>query len=485
MVINRHHRSQIGGDRHRRRWPRISREHQRRHRYRRRHGAGLPPWCAPLRDMEFVQYPAPGLLLPRLVEAEGGFLLNKDGYRYLQDYGLGPAEPTPRNKAMELVRAHRLNQAFWLTNSKKIAPSRGPAWSVVHLDLRHMGEKKLRERLPQIYEWPTSPRCGPRQDADSGAPRGAHDGRHLGHGHCAAPLKRGRSLPVNSSVESMAPTVWGPIHWLNRVFGKVAGEGAATYARSVAAVPSAKLGSQAKAAQQRALALVQKNDGKERISKLRREMAETMERGCGIFRMADEMQRTVDHLAELRERYQQVKLDDHSSVFNTEWLLAIELGYQLEVAQAMAVSALNRRESRGAHQRLDEFKTRDDVNYLKHTLATYAGADAPTISYADVQITHSQPAERAYGAAGEKADAAAKARRAAGSQDMSGQSRVIRIEVLRYRPEQEQAPVVEAFDVPFTEDMSVLRACNTSRTSWTVRCPIAGPAAWPSAAAAA
>ncbi|MCB1613988.1 MAG: succinate dehydrogenase/fumarate reductase flavoprotein subunit, partial [Xanthomonadales bacterium] len=186
------------------------------------------------------------------------------------------------------------------------------------------------------------------------------------------------------------------------------GEGAARHARNSKPLASAALAMQAAAAEQRARALVQGEQGSERISVLRREMAETMERGCGIYRTAEEMQRTAEHLVQLRERYRKVRVDDRSSVFNTEWLLAIELGYQLEVAQAMAVSALNRRESRGAHQRLDEFRQRDDVNYLKHSLATYAGADVPTVSYGEVKITHSQPAVRAYGAAGEKAEAAAK-----------------------------------------------------------------------------
>ena len=110
----------------------------------------------PLRDMEFVQYhptcmPGTGLLFTEACRGEGGFLVNKDGYRYLQDYGLGPAEPSPRNKAMELGPRDRLSQAFWHEKKKGRAID-GPHGAVVHLDLRHLGEKKLRERLPQIYE---------------------------------------------------------------------------------------------------------------------------------------------------------------------------------------------------------------------------------------------------------------------------------------------------------------------------------------------
>ena len=102
----------------------------------------------PLRDMEFVQYhptcmPGTGLLFTEACRGEGGFLLNRDGYRYLQDYGLGPAEPTPRNKAMELGPRDRLSQAFWHEKQKgRTIP--GPHGDVVHLDLRHLGEKRLR-----------------------------------------------------------------------------------------------------------------------------------------------------------------------------------------------------------------------------------------------------------------------------------------------------------------------------------------------------
>ncbi|UGA40794.1 hypothetical protein JOS77_21825 [Chromobacterium haemolyticum] len=120
------------------------------------------------------------------------------------------------------------------------------------------------------------------------------------------------------------------------------------------------------------------------------------------------MQATCDKLAELKQRFRNVHVEDKSSVWNSDWLLAIELGYQLDVAEAMAHSALQRRESRGAHQRLDGCEQRDDLNFLKHSLAVYQGADAPRIDYGAVKITKSQPAVRAYGAAGLAAEAAAK-----------------------------------------------------------------------------
>ena len=192
------------------------------------------------------------------------------------------------------------------------------------------------------------------------------------------------------------------------VFGRIAGEQAAQFARqnSQPAAPTARIQEQARASQAQAQALRSRTTGSgERIATLRREMAQSMEDGCGIYRTEVTLQQTCDKLAELRQRYKNVKLDDHSQGWNTEWLLAIELGYLLDVAEAMAHSALNRRESRGSHQRLDGFTERDDVNFLQHSLAYYQGDGPPRIAYGPVKITSSQPGTRAYGAAGEKADA--------------------------------------------------------------------------------
>ncbi len=367
----------------------------------------------PLRDMEFVQYhptcmPGTGLLFTEACRGEGGFLLNKDGYRYLQDYGLGPAEPTPRNKAMELGPRDRLSQAFW-HEQQKGRTIEGVHGSVVHMDLRHLGEKKLRERLPQIYELAEQfLGVDPAHTPIPVRPAVHYTmGGILVDGNCASPMPGLYAAGECSSVG---------IHGANRlgsnslaelcVFGKVAGEEAAKFAKNAKPGDTGTLLALAGGAQQRAVSIVRKMPGKERISTLRREMAESMERGCGIYRTGDEMQRTCDKIAELRQRFKNINVEDKSHVFNTEWLLAIELGYQLDVAQAMAVSALHRRESRGAHQRLDGFTERDDANFLKHSLVTYSGEDSPDIHYGDVKITHSPPGVRAYGAAGEKADAA-------------------------------------------------------------------------------
>jgi fumarate reductase flavoprotein subunit len=375
-----------------------------------RHGVAL-------RDMEFVQYhptcmPGTGLLFTEACRGEGGFLLNKKGERYLQDYGLGPATPEPRNKAMELGPRDRLSQAFWHEKQKGNAISSRHG-EVVHLDLRHLGEKKLRERLPQIYELAVEYLgVDPAKEPIPVLPA-----VHYTMGGIVADGNTASTLPGLYSVGECSSV---GIHGANRlgsnslteliVFGKIAGEQAARFARQNGqdATPSARILEQARSAQARAEALrlgSASAGGGERIATLRREMAQSMEDGCGIYRTAATLQQTCDKLAELRQRYQRVKLDDHSQGWNTEWLLAIELGFLLDVAEAMAHSALNRQESRGSHQRLDGFTERDDAQFLQHSLAFYQGDGPPRMAYGPVKITSSQPGTRAYGAAGEKADA--------------------------------------------------------------------------------
>jgi fumarate reductase flavoprotein subunit len=365
----------------------------------------------PLRDMEFMQYhptcmPGTGLLFTEACRGEGGFMLNKDGYRYLQDYGLGPPDPSPRNKAMELGPRDRLSQAFW-HEQKKGRTIDGPHGQVVHLDMRHLGEKKLHERLPLICELAEEFLGIDPVHAPVPVLPAVHYtmGGILAYGNTASSLPGLYSVGECSSVG---------IHGANRlgsnslteiiVFGKVAGVEAAKFAKSVAARNPAALEKQAEAVQARALGIVNKSGGTERVAVLRTEMAKSMESGCGIYRLGTTMQATCDKIDELRVRYKNLKLDDRSKAWNTEWLLAIELGYLLEVAQVIVYSALNRKESRGSHQRLDGFENRDDVNYLKHTLAYYTGDGAPRIEYGDVKITKSKPGTRAYGAAGEKAE---------------------------------------------------------------------------------
>ena len=368
----------------------------------------------PLRDMEFVQYhptglPGSGILMTEGCRGEGGILVNKDGYRYLQDYGMGPETPLgePKNKYMELGPRDKVSQAFWheWRAGRTVETPRG---DVVYLDLRHLGEKKLRERLPIICERAKAyVGVDPITDPIPVRPTAHYTmGGIETDGQCETRIKGLFAVGECSSVG---------LHGANRlgsnslaelvVFGRMAGEQAALRAAQVTDFGNAAaLDAQVQDIENRLSALMQQ-EGDESWAAIRDEMGLAMEEGCGIYRTTELMQKTIDKLAELKERFKRVKINDTSSVFNTDLLYTIELGHGLEVAECMAHSAFNRRESRGAHQRLDEGCTeRDDVNFLKHTLAFYQPDSAPRLEYGDVKITTLPPAKRVYGSAGETQD---------------------------------------------------------------------------------
>jgi fumarate reductase flavoprotein subunit len=358
----------------------------------------------PLKDMEFVQYhptglPGTGILLTEGCRGEGGILVNKDGYRYLQDYNLGPPDPWPRKKAMELGPRDRLSQAFWHEQQKgRTVTTR---WGeVVHLDMRHLGEKKINERLPLVRELATSyvgadpvhelvpvrpvvhyMMGGIHTNIDAATPM---PGLYAA-GECACVSINGANrLGSNSLTELL-------------VFGGRAGRHAAEFARSGAGLVAEDQALQlAGLARQRVTDLFLRADGSETVAGLRKEMNTTMENGAGIYRREDSMQETCVKLAELRERYTKVHLEDKSNVFNTHLLYTLELGSMLEAAHAIAHSALLRKESRGSHQRMD-YPARDDQQFLKHSLAYYTGEGEPRIEYLDVVITRLPPGERVYG----------------------------------------------------------------------------------------
>jgi len=362
----------------------------------------------PLKDMEFVQYhptglPGTGILITEGSRGEGGVLINKDGYRYLQDYDLGPPDPWPRKKAMELGPRDRLSQAFWHEQKKgrTISTDYG---DVVHLDLRHLGEAKIVERLPMVRELsqsyigvdpvyepiPVRPVVhytmgGIDTDIDAAT---AVDGL-FGAGECACVSINGANrLGSNSLTELL-------------VFGARAGRRAADFAIDGGVGPAdSEVQSAAKAMEDRVLELFRRSGGAESVAGLRRDMNEAMEAGAGIYRSEDSLQACTSNMMEIRERYENVVLTDKSNVFNTDLVEALELGSMIDVAIAMASSALQRRESRGSHQRLD-YPDRDDAKFLSHSLARYSGTGLPGIDYCDVTITRSQPAERVYGGAQE------------------------------------------------------------------------------------
>jgi len=359
---------------------------------------------APLKDMEFVQYhptglPNTGSLLTEACRGEGGILTNKHGRRYLQDYGMGPETPVgePQLKTMELGPRDRLSQAYWheLQKGNTVSTQWGEC---VLLDMRHLGAKKIRERLPLVQELalsylgvdivrdpvPIRPVVhymmgGISTDTTAATPLPGL----FAAGECACVSLNGANrLGSNSLVELL-------------VFGRRAALSAIEHIESQPAASPAALGAAAADSAARVEALYRRHDATESVSGIRREMMDTMEKNVGIYRDEAGLQEGVAKIHELRERYERVRLTDHSRVFNTDLFQILELGSMLDCAEAVTVGALARRESRGAHQRLD-FTERDDRNFLRHTMVYRQNADLPRVDYLDVVITRSPPGVRDY-----------------------------------------------------------------------------------------
>jgi fumarate reductase flavoprotein subunit len=363
----------------------------------------------PLKDMEFVQYhptglPGTGILITEAARSEGGILINKDGYRYLQDYGLGkPLDITdprhPQKRTMELGPRDKLSQIF-VKEQEKGRTIPGPYGDVVHLDVRHLGEKKIDKKIPFVRELaknyagidpvyepiPVRPVVhymmgGIHTNLEAATPLPGL----FAAGECACVSINGANrLGSNSLTELL-------------VFGARAGRSAVAFAREHPQCDTRALEAQAKDEQERIRKnFIAKLDGRERVARLRAEMTSTMESGAGIFRTESSLKETCPKIAELKERLSHIILDDHSLTFNTELTAALELEFMLDVAEAAVYSALARTESRGSHQRTD-YPKRDDENFLSHSLA-YRTEGEPRIEYLPVVITRWPPAERKYGA---------------------------------------------------------------------------------------
>jgi fumarate reductase flavoprotein subunit len=359
---------------------------------------------APLKDMEFVQYhptglPNTGSLLTEACRGEGGILINKHGRRYLQDYGMGPETPVgkPQLKTMELGPRDRVSQAYWheLQKGNTVTTQWGEC---VLLDMRHLGEKYIKERLPLVHELaasylgvdivkepvPIRPVIHYMMGGISTNTKAATPLPGLfAAGECACVSLNGANrLGSNSLVELL-------------VFGRSAALSAIEHIKDLPPANAAALNARAEVTQTRIRELFSRTDGTESMSALRKEMMDTMETNAGIYRTEEGLQEGVKKIHELRQRYRNVILTDKTNVFNTDLFQMLELGSMLDCAEAVMVGALARKESRGAHQRLD-YVERDDKNFLCHTMVYYQGLDTPRIDYLDVVITKSPPGVRDY-----------------------------------------------------------------------------------------
>jgi succinate dehydrogenase flavoprotein subunit len=347
----------------------------------------------PLKDMEFVQYhptglPGTGILMTEASRGEGGYLTNNEGRRFLEDYipskmELGPRDILSRAIIEEFEKGHGYQ---------------GPYGEYVHLDVRHLGEKVIDERLPFVRELVEKfVGIDPVREPIPVRPvvhymMGGIDTDILGRtqlpglyaaGEAACVSINGANrLGSNSLTECL-------------VFGARVGKRAAEDAIEAVAPSTNPLATLAEAEQDRlSETYLDKSGGKERVASIRRDLQHAMERGAGVFRTEELLKRGVEEVAALRDRYQDLAIDDRDRAFNTELVTALELDNMLNVAQTVVESALQRQESRGSHTRRDH-PERDDERFLKHSLA-FDTTEGPRVEYDDVTITRWPAAERKY-----------------------------------------------------------------------------------------
>ena len=349
----------------------------------------------PLKDMEFVQYhptglPGTGILITEAARGEGGYLRNNKDERFLveYDYGVGDkAELGPRDMVSRaIIQEFEAGRGF---------ENRYGSYCAV--DLRHLGEKHIDAKLPFVRELartyigvdpvheyiPIRPVVhymmgGVDTDITAATPM---PGLYAAGEVACGSLNGANRLGSNSLTECL-------------VFGAVAGRNAMAFARGSSEGDPARLVAQAGEEAARVEALRGNGKGAEQISSLRVEMNSAVEAGCGVYRQQDSMVVAAEATRSIRQRAADLNLKDTSKVFNTELVTALELLNMVELAETLAVSALHRKESRGAHTCRD-YPTRDDQNFLYHTLA-HRTEDGPRLDRKDVNLGHWEPQERKY-----------------------------------------------------------------------------------------
>ena len=347
----------------------------------------------PVEDMEFVQFHPTGIyglgvLISEAARGEGGVLRNDRGERFMEKYAPTLKDLAPRDMVSRSI-------------AQEIREGRGiGGGDFVHLDMTHLGKERLQEKLNDISSFvriyqgldpaevpvPVQPTC---HYMMSGIPT-TLNGRVLDQnqkvfeglyaaGECACVSVHGANrLGCNSLLDLV-------------VFGRRAGQQISKDLRQLTGI-STPVDSEGQMMEK--IDLLKKTKKGEKTSILRMEMQKGMTEHCSIFRHREGLDKALTLVRDLMLRYNNVAIENHGTIFNTELLEAIELESLLYLAESVLVSAIAREESRGAHSR-EDFPDRDDKDWLKHTLVQ-RGAKGPHISYKPVRITRFEPKPRVY-----------------------------------------------------------------------------------------